>query len=140
MVDTHSRAGEGVGGPNSTEGTDSLVLYVFYNPSTVEGINSLTLPHSCHEKFRHPYRMQKECVQRTPLRDLYHLRSCQHFYQYSPVEKSKSLHSLKLSKIEYSHNCADELKLNSGQVNFPFSSFPLKRNVGTKMIYPHSIL
>jgi hypothetical protein len=35
--ETHSRAGEGVGGPNSDEGTDTLVLYnlyVYYNPST----------------------------------------------------------------------------------------------------------
>ncbi len=31
--ETHSLAGEGVGGPNSDEGTDTLVLYV-YNPST----------------------------------------------------------------------------------------------------------
>ena len=28
--ETHSLAGEGVGGPNSNEGTDTLVLYVYY--------------------------------------------------------------------------------------------------------------
>ncbi len=34
---THSIAGEGVGwgGVNSDEGTDALVFYVYYNPSTV---------------------------------------------------------------------------------------------------------
>jgi hypothetical protein len=32
--ETHWLAGEGVGGPNSNEGTDTLVLYVYYNPST----------------------------------------------------------------------------------------------------------
>jgi hypothetical protein len=31
---THSFAGEGVGGPNSDNGTHTLVLYVYYNPST----------------------------------------------------------------------------------------------------------
>jgi hypothetical protein len=31
---TYSLAGEGVGRPNSDEGTDTLVLYVNYNPST----------------------------------------------------------------------------------------------------------
>jgi hypothetical protein len=34
MGEPHSLAGEGVGGPNSNEGTDTLVLYVYYNPST----------------------------------------------------------------------------------------------------------
>jgi hypothetical protein len=29
--ETHSLAGEGVSGPNSDEGTDTLVLYVFFN-------------------------------------------------------------------------------------------------------------
>ncbi len=28
--ETHSLAGEGVGGPNSNEGTDTMVLYVYY--------------------------------------------------------------------------------------------------------------
>jgi len=28
--ETHSLAGEGVGGPNSNEGTDTLVLCVYY--------------------------------------------------------------------------------------------------------------
>ena len=32
---THSLPGEGVGGPYSDEGTESLVLYVYYNPFTV---------------------------------------------------------------------------------------------------------
>jgi hypothetical protein len=32
---THSVAGEGVGGFNSDEGTDTLVLYAYYNPSTL---------------------------------------------------------------------------------------------------------
>ncbi len=27
--------GKGAGGPNSAEGTDTLVLYVLYNPSTI---------------------------------------------------------------------------------------------------------
>jgi hypothetical protein len=30
----HSLAGEGVGGPNSDERTDTLVLYIYYNHST----------------------------------------------------------------------------------------------------------
>ncbi len=76
--DTLACGGSGRGTQFHRKDRHSGTLCV-YNPSTVEGINSLTLPHSCHEKFRHPYRMQKECVQRTPLRDLYHLRSCQHF-------------------------------------------------------------
>jgi hypothetical protein len=29
--ETHSLAGEGLAGPNSDEGTDTLVLYVYYN-------------------------------------------------------------------------------------------------------------
>ncbi len=33
--ETHSLAKEGVVGPNSDEGTDTLVLYVYYNPSTL---------------------------------------------------------------------------------------------------------
>ncbi len=32
---THSLPWEGVGGPNSDEGTESLVLYVYYDPFTV---------------------------------------------------------------------------------------------------------
>jgi hypothetical protein len=32
--ETHSLAGEGLGGPNSDEGTYTLVLYVYFNPST----------------------------------------------------------------------------------------------------------
>ncbi len=32
--ETHSLEGEGVGGPNSFEGTDTLLLYVHNNPST----------------------------------------------------------------------------------------------------------
>jgi hypothetical protein len=36
--ETHSLAGEGVGGPNSDEGTDNLVLYAYYNPSTDQGV------------------------------------------------------------------------------------------------------
>ncbi len=39
----HSLAGEGVGGPNSDEGTNTLVLYVYYNPSTVLTLLSKTL-------------------------------------------------------------------------------------------------
>jgi hypothetical protein len=31
----HSLPGEGVGGHNSDEGTESLVLYVYYNPCNV---------------------------------------------------------------------------------------------------------
>jgi len=31
MGETHSLAGEGVGGPDSDEGTDTLALYVFYS-------------------------------------------------------------------------------------------------------------
>jgi hypothetical protein len=31
-------AGKGVGGPNSDEGTATLVLYVYYNPSTEERV------------------------------------------------------------------------------------------------------
>jgi hypothetical protein len=31
--ETHSLAGEGVGEPNSYKGKDTLVLYVYYNPS-----------------------------------------------------------------------------------------------------------
>jgi hypothetical protein len=30
--ETHSLAGEGVGGPISDEGTDTLIFYVYYNP------------------------------------------------------------------------------------------------------------
>jgi hypothetical protein len=30
----HLLAGEGVGGPNADEGTDTLVLFVYYNLST----------------------------------------------------------------------------------------------------------
>jgi hypothetical protein len=33
---THYLAGEGVGNPISDEGTDTLVLYVYYNPSTID--------------------------------------------------------------------------------------------------------
>jgi hypothetical protein len=33
--ETHSLAGEGLGGPNSDEETDTLVLFVYYNPSTL---------------------------------------------------------------------------------------------------------
>jgi hypothetical protein len=34
-------AGDGVGGPNSGEGTDTLVLYVYYyNPSTVSTVRT----------------------------------------------------------------------------------------------------
>jgi hypothetical protein len=31
--DSHTLAGEGVGGPDSDEGTETLELYVYYNPS-----------------------------------------------------------------------------------------------------------
>jgi hypothetical protein len=41
--ETHSLAGEGVGGPNSDEGTATLVLYVYYNPSTAQRDVALTL-------------------------------------------------------------------------------------------------
>jgi hypothetical protein len=34
--ETHSLAEEGVGELNSDEGTDTLVLYVYYNPSTTQ--------------------------------------------------------------------------------------------------------
>ncbi len=33
--ETHSIAGDGVGEPSSNKGTGTLVLYVYYNPSTV---------------------------------------------------------------------------------------------------------
>jgi hypothetical protein len=33
--DTLACGGEGVGGPNSDERTDTLVFFVYYNPSTV---------------------------------------------------------------------------------------------------------
>jgi hypothetical protein len=33
--ETHLLVGEGVGRPNSNEGSDTLVLYVHYNPSTL---------------------------------------------------------------------------------------------------------
>jgi hypothetical protein len=33
--ETHSLAGEGVGEHNSDEGTDIVVLYVYYNPSAL---------------------------------------------------------------------------------------------------------
>jgi hypothetical protein len=36
--ETHSLAGEGVGGPNSDEGTDTLVLYAYYNHSMDQGV------------------------------------------------------------------------------------------------------
>jgi hypothetical protein len=36
--ETHSLAGEGVGEPNSDEGTDTLVLYAYFNPSTDQGV------------------------------------------------------------------------------------------------------
>ncbi len=35
--ETLSLGGEGMGGPKSDEGTDTLVLYVYYNPSTGAG-------------------------------------------------------------------------------------------------------
>ncbi len=36
MGETHSLGGEWVGGPDSDEGADTLVLCVYYNPLTVE--------------------------------------------------------------------------------------------------------
>ncbi len=42
---TRSLAGKGVRGPNCDEGTDTLVLYVYYNPSAEGGIlKDLRLP------------------------------------------------------------------------------------------------
>jgi hypothetical protein len=37
--ETHSLAGEEVREPNSDERTDTLVLYAYYNPSTLQSIN-----------------------------------------------------------------------------------------------------
>ncbi len=36
--ETHSLAEEGVGGPDSDEGSHTLAVYVYYNPSTVVNI------------------------------------------------------------------------------------------------------
>ncbi len=39
--ETHTIAGEGVGAPNADEGTNTLVLYVYYNPSMVASMTVL---------------------------------------------------------------------------------------------------
>ncbi len=39
--ETHSLAGEGVGGPNSVEGTDTQLLYLHHNPSTQAEIRTV---------------------------------------------------------------------------------------------------
>jgi hypothetical protein len=42
--ETHSLAGGGCGGTNSDEGTDTLLLYVYYNPSTGTQKSTLAAP------------------------------------------------------------------------------------------------
>jgi hypothetical protein len=42
--DTHSLPGEGVGGPDSDEGTNTLVLYTIYKPSTIDLIVEINVP------------------------------------------------------------------------------------------------
>ncbi len=50
--ETHSLVGKGVGGPNSDEWTESLVLYVCYNPST---------PSSHPQKRKSKLKSSEEC-------------------------------------------------------------------------------
>jgi hypothetical protein len=40
-----SLAEEGLGGPNSDKGTDSLVFYVYYNPSTIAAYPTIKYLH-----------------------------------------------------------------------------------------------